>query len=111
LIRGTNWIGDAVMTLPAISAIRATYPRAYIAVLAKPWVADIYAMFSDADDIILYEKKFDSPTGIFRLANHIKKSSLMQPFCCKMPLKRPSLRLQQKFRSGRDTIPMAGVCC
>ena len=45
LIRGTNWIGDAILTLPAVAAIRATYPQAHIAVLVKPWVADIYETF------------------------------------------------------------------
>ena len=29
LIRGTNWIGDAVMTLPAVASVRAAYPGAH----------------------------------------------------------------------------------
>ncbi len=74
-IRGTNWIGDAVMTLPAVASIRATYPEAHIAVLAKPWVADIYGMFSDIDEIILFERRFDSPSGIFRLARKLKNEN------------------------------------
>ena len=73
LIRGTNWIGDAILTLPAMASIRATYPRAHIAVLAKPWVADIYKLFSDVDEVIIYENKYDTPAGVFRLANVLKK--------------------------------------
>ncbi|MCX5849110.1 MAG: lipopolysaccharide heptosyltransferase II [Deltaproteobacteria bacterium] len=73
LIRGTNWIGDAILTLPAVASIRATYPRAHIAVLAKPWVADIYKVFSAVDEIIIYENKFDTPTGVFRLARTLKR--------------------------------------
>jgi heptosyltransferase-2 len=42
LVRATNWIGDAVMSLPALRALRQRYPDAEIAVLAKPWVADLY---------------------------------------------------------------------
>lgn len=42
LIRATNWLGDAVMSLPAIRAVRARYPEAEITVLAKPWVAALY---------------------------------------------------------------------
>jgi heptosyltransferase-2 len=72
LIRGTNWIGDAIMTLPAVASIRATYPRAHIAMLVKPWVADIYKLFSDIDEIIIYENKFDNPAGVFRLAQKLK---------------------------------------
>jgi len=75
LIRGTNWIGDAILTLPAMASIRATYPRAHIAVLAKPWVADIYRTFSDVDEIIIYEDKYDTPAGVFRLANMLKKKN------------------------------------
>ena len=75
LIRGTNWIGDAILTLPAMTSIRATYPRAHIAVLAKPWVADIYKIFSDVDEIIIYEDKYDTPTGVFRLANMLKEKN------------------------------------
>ena len=72
LIRGTNWIGDAVMTLPAVASVRAAYPKAHLAVLAKPPVADIYKMFSAADEIIPYEKKFDNPLGVFRLAHTLR---------------------------------------
>lgn len=67
-IRGTNWIGDAVMTLPAIASVRAAYPGAHLAILAKPPVTDIYRLFSAADEIIPYENRFDSPLGVFRLA-------------------------------------------
>jgi len=73
LIRGTNWIGDAVLTLPAVAAIRMSYPHAHIAVLAKPWVADIYRLGSEIDEIIIYEKKYDNPVGVLRLARLLKK--------------------------------------
>ncbi len=72
LIRGTNWIGDAVMTLPAIVSVRAAYPRAHLAILAKPPVTDIYRLFSVADEIIPYENKFDTPLGVFRLAHTLR---------------------------------------
>ena len=39
-VRATNWIGDAVMSVPALQAIRRKFPDAYIAVLARPWVAE-----------------------------------------------------------------------
>jgi heptosyltransferase-2 len=58
LIRATNWLGDAVMSLPALEAIRDRFPRARIALLAKPSVADLYSRESVADEVILY----DSPS-------------------------------------------------
>ena len=72
LVRGTNWIGDAILTLPAIASIRATYPQAHIAILVKPWVADIYKLFSAVDEVIIYEDKCDTPAGVFRLAYMLK---------------------------------------
>jgi len=57
LIRATNWVGDAVMSLPALQAIRRRFPTAHIAILAKPWVADLYARESIADELILYSGK------------------------------------------------------
>lgn len=73
LIRGTNWIGDAVMTLPAIASVRAAYPKSRISILAKPIVADIYKLFTEVDEIIIYKKQFDNLPGIFRLASVLYK--------------------------------------
>jgi heptosyltransferase II len=56
LVRATNWVGDAVMSLPALQAIRGAFPQARISVLAKPWVADLYARESFADEVIPYER-------------------------------------------------------
>jgi heptosyltransferase-2 len=52
LVRATNWVGDAVMSLPALHAIRDRFPRAYIAILARPWVADLYQREPFADQVI-----------------------------------------------------------
>ncbi|MGZ3577439.1 MAG: lipopolysaccharide heptosyltransferase II [Syntrophales bacterium] len=74
LIRGTNWIGDAVMTLPAVRAVRNTFPAARISVLAKPWVAEIFNICPDVDEVIV----FHSPgphagiAGKLRLAKELK---------------------------------------
>jgi heptosyltransferase-2 len=53
LVRATNWIGDAVMSLPALAAIRARFPGAHITVLARSWVAGLYAREPFADEIIV----------------------------------------------------------
>ena len=54
LIRATNWLGDAVMSLPAIRAVRGFLPHAHIAIVARPWVADLYARESVIDEVIPY---------------------------------------------------------
>lgn len=42
LVRATNWIGDAVMSIPALWAIRRRWPEAEITILARPAVAELY---------------------------------------------------------------------
>jgi heptosyltransferase-2 len=54
LVRATNWVGDAVMSLPALQALRRRFPRAHIAILARVWVADLYAREPFADEVISY---------------------------------------------------------
>src|SRR5262245_43151721 len=54
LIRATNWVGDAVMSLPALQAVRARFPQSHMAVLARPWVAEIFSRETFADETILY---------------------------------------------------------
>jgi heptosyltransferase II len=61
LIRATNWVGDAVMSLPAIRAVRSRFPDAQITVLARPWVADLYARETAINRVIPY-----SPASGFR---------------------------------------------
>ena len=63
LVRATNWVGDAVMSLPALRAIRDRFSTARISVLAKPWVADLYGRESFIDEIILYSGQSPWRTG------------------------------------------------
>ncbi len=53
LVRASNWIGDAVMTIPAITEIRHRFPDARVTLLARPWVAGLYDN-SLVDDILPY---------------------------------------------------------
>ncbi|MGH9647540.1 MAG: lipopolysaccharide heptosyltransferase II [Bryobacteraceae bacterium] len=57
LVRATNWVGDAVMSLPALRALRQRFPQAHISILAKPWVADLYARENVCDSLLPYTVK------------------------------------------------------
>ncbi|MBP7032786.1 MAG: lipopolysaccharide heptosyltransferase II [Syntrophobacterales bacterium] len=74
LIRGTNWIGDVVMTFPAIAAVRETLPAARVTVLVKPWVADLVRMHPAVDEVLVYERpgRHEGAGGILRLARELK---------------------------------------
>lgn len=66
LIRSTNWIGDAVMTTPAVRTIRKNFPTAEISILAYPWVADVFRASPDVDRVIPYEKDRKHPVRNIR---------------------------------------------
>ncbi|MEW6260627.1 MAG: lipopolysaccharide heptosyltransferase II [Thermodesulfobacteriota bacterium] len=76
LIRSANWVGDVVMSLPAIRAVRAHFPKAEIVVLAKPWVADLYRHLPDIDRILVYDRqgRHAGLGGIFRLCSELRQS-------------------------------------
>ncbi len=59
LIRSSNWLGDAVMTVPALRAIKHGRPDAHITVLTPAKLADVYRLLPEVDDII----PFDPPAG------------------------------------------------
>jgi heptosyltransferase-2 len=55
LVRATNWVGDAIMALPALRAVRARFPEAEIAILALPYVADIYREQQICNQLLVYD--------------------------------------------------------
>lgn len=73
LIRGVNWIGDGVMTLPAIKAIRLSLPETRISLLIKPWVSPLFEKNPNIDEIILYEDSHKSIYGKIKLAGLLRK--------------------------------------
>ncbi len=56
LIRATNWVGDVVMTMPALEAIRKNFPGSSITVIAKPWVMSLYENHPAVDKVIHFKK-------------------------------------------------------
>ena len=59
LIRATNWVGDAIMALPALRAVRSRFPEAEITILAKPYVAAIYQNQKVCNDMMMIDSKND----------------------------------------------------
>ncbi len=57
LIRATNWVGDAILALPAIRAVRSRFSNAQISILARPTIADIYRDQDISNELIAYDPK------------------------------------------------------
>jgi len=51
LVRAPNWIGDAVLSLPALRDVRRNFPGARLEVLARGWVAPVYEAVSEVDAV------------------------------------------------------------
>jgi heptosyltransferase-2 len=101
LIRSTNWIGDAVMTIPAIRAIRKNFPDADISILVKPWVAPVFENSTDVDHVLIYDdtNKHKGLMGKLRLARELKKHRFDA-----------SVLLQNAFEAALITFS-AGISC
>jgi len=52
LVRAPNWVGDVVLSLPALRDLRRAFSGAQLSVLARPWVADLYRAAPEVDEII-----------------------------------------------------------
>jgi heptosyltransferase-2 len=51
LVRAPNWVGDVVLSLPALRDLRANFETARLEVLARPWVADLYRAVDEVDAV------------------------------------------------------------
>lgn len=75
LIRSVNWVGDAVMTTPAINVIREHFPDAEITMLANTLVSQLFLHHPGIDNIITFDRygKHKGITGRLRLATEVRK--------------------------------------
>lgn len=88
------------MTTPAVHTIRNNFPDAEITMLAVPWVADIFRMSPDVDNLFIYDKKHlykGKMKGPLKLAKDLK------PFAFDV-----AFLLQNSFEAALIT-KMAGI--
>lgn len=64
LICGVNWIGDTIMSMPAVQRFRAQHPKVEITLLVKPFLEPLWRMNGSADTIQTLDKtKLNLPTA------------------------------------------------
>ncbi len=56
VVRGTNWVGDAVMTVPALRELRRVLPDAHITLVSRPGTADIFVDADFVDELLVYDR-------------------------------------------------------
>ena len=55
LVRGVNWLGDAIMTLPAIKRLRERFPKATISLLTQEKLQDLWRGHPSIDKVITFD--------------------------------------------------------
>jgi heptosyltransferase-2 len=68
LVRGTNWLGDAVMTTPALMRLREKYPDAHIALLAPEKLTNLWANHPAVNETI----PFAPGESVFSVGNTLR---------------------------------------
>src|SRR5690242_7126149 len=68
MVRATNWVGDGVISLPALEALRVRFPESEIVLVAKPWVSELYLYHPAVNRQIIY-----NPDGEHRGAAGMRK--------------------------------------
>ena len=74
MVRATNWIGDAVFSLPAVEALRNRFPEAEIVIVAKPWVSPLYWNHPAVTRQIVYDAEGEhrGARGFWRLVRALR---------------------------------------
>lgn len=57
VVRLPNWLGDAVMAVPALRELRRVLPGAHITVVSRPGAADIFIDADFIDDVLIYDRR------------------------------------------------------
>ncbi len=56
LVRGTNWIGDAVMSIPALRELRRIFPDSQITLHTRTWADGLFGDASFIDELVTFDK-------------------------------------------------------
>jgi heptosyltransferase-2 len=75
LIRVPNWIGDAVMCLPALQEVRRSLPEAELVLIGRPWVLDVFPRAELHCSTLAYDtrKEHRGFAGRWRFVQHLKQ--------------------------------------
>ena len=68
MIRGVNWLGDAVMTTPALLRLRETFPASHLTLLTPEKLAGLWKHHAAVDEVI----SFAHGEGVFAVGKKLR---------------------------------------
>jgi heptosyltransferase-2 len=77
LLVGLNWLGDSIMSMPAIQAYRQAHPEQRLLMLVKAKLAALWTLHAAIDEIIVLP---ESSGGMLRLARQLAGRQLATAF-------------------------------
>lgn len=72
LVRGTNWIGDAVMTIPALRELRRIFPLAHITLHTRSWAEGIFRDADFVDELLTFDESNSNFRTLFTEAHRLR---------------------------------------
>ncbi|CAN5870127.1 lipopolysaccharide heptosyltransferase II [soil metagenome] len=75
VVRGTNWIGDAVMTIPALRELRRIFPDAEIFLHTRSWAKGIFQDADFIDEILAFENSGSKFKTVLLQAKNLKRQN------------------------------------
>jgi heptosyltransferase II len=111
VVRGTNWVGDAVMTIPALRELRRIFPDARITLHTRSWAKGIFEDADFLDEILTFDKtKFkvkDTLSQTKELKNHDFDLAVLFPNSFESALVAKLAKIPRRFgfaKEGRSLL-------
>ncbi len=57
VVRGTNWVGDAMMTVPALRKLRRLLPGAHVTLATRSWAQGLFADADFLDELLIQDRR------------------------------------------------------
>ncbi len=118
LLRGVNWLGDAVMTTPALLRLREAKPEAHISLLTHAKLADLWRhhpaidsvlTFQDGESVFAVAKKLKAENFSTALVLPNSPRSALEVFLARIPQRIGVARPWMNFLLTKSVPPLAGI--
>ncbi|MDR1676989.1 MAG: lipopolysaccharide heptosyltransferase II [Deltaproteobacteria bacterium] len=77
LIRGLNWLGDAVMSIPAIKAIKNYYPSRELLAITRASTADVYDSLNVFSKVLIENLRFSSRLKLAKIIRTLSPTGML----------------------------------